>query len=76
MKINTEKLARLADLNDEELWQSMLGIANSHGQKINAPMPPHEEMERMRRIMRGEERISLGEAMKILNSYKKKGDRK
>ena len=76
MKINTEKLARLADLNDEELWQSMLGIANSHGQKINAPMPPHEEMERMRRIMRGEERISLGEAMKILNIYKKKGDRK
>ena len=76
MKINTEKLARLADLNDEELWQSMLGIANSHGQKINAPMPPHEEMERMRRIMRGEERISLGEAMKILNSYKKKGDKK
>ena len=73
MKINTEKLAKFADLGDEELWQSMVSIASSHGQKINAPMPAHEDMERIRRIMRGEERISLGEAMKILNNYKKGG---
>ena len=73
MKINTEKLAKFADLGDEELWQSMLAIASAHGQKINAPMPPHEDMDRIRRIMRGEEKISLGEAMKILNSYKKGG---
>ena len=73
MKINNEKLARLADLNDKELWESMLGIAGNHGQKISAPMPPHEDMERIRRILRGEERISLGEAMKLISSYKKKG---
>ena len=73
MKINNEKLARLADLKDEDLWQSMLGIAAGHGQKINAPMPSHTEMDRIRRILRGEERISLGEAMKILSTYKKKG---
>ena len=76
MKINTEKLSKLADLGDEELWQSMLSIAGSHGQRINAPMPPHEDMERIRRIMRGEEKISLGEAMKLINSYKKKGDKR
>ena len=73
MKINTEKLAKYAELGDEELWQTMLGIAGNHGHKIEAPMPTHSEMERIRRIMRGEEKIGLGEAMKLLNTYKKGG---
>ena len=73
MKINTEKLKKYADLNDEELWQAMLGIAGSYGQRINAPMPSHSEMERIRRIMRGEEKISISEAMKLISTYKKKG---
>ena len=68
-----KKLAKLADLNDKELWESMLGIAGNHGQRVNATMPPHGEMERIRRILRGEERISLGEAMKLISTYKKKG---
>lgn len=75
MKINNEKLKGLASLDDEALWQQMLTIAGGKGHKINSPMPPHEEMERIRRIMRGEEKISLGEAMKILNTYKNGGAR-
>ena len=76
MKINNEKLKKLADLNDAELWKSMLEMAGSHGQRISSPMPSHSDMERIRRIMRGEERISLGEAMKLLNSYKNGGNQK
>ena len=75
MKINTERLSKFAELDDESLWSAMLGMADAHGHKIKAPMPSHEEMERIRRIFRGEEKIGMAEAIRVLNSYKK-GDSK
>ncbi len=73
MKINTERLSKFAELDDASLWSAMLGVAEAHGQKINAPMPSHSDMDRIRRILRGEEKIGMTEAMRILNSYKKGG---
>lgn len=73
MKINTEKLSKFAELDDASLWSAMLGMAEAHGHKLNAPMPPHEDMNRIRRILRGEEKIGMAEAIKVLNSYKKGG---
>lgn len=73
MKINTERLSKFAELDDAALWSAMLGMAEAHGQKINAPMPCHSDMERIRRILRGEEKIGMTEAVRILNSYKKGG---
>ncbi len=73
MRVNKEELKRLASQSDEELWQSISEIAKGHG--INLPLnsPDKAELDKIRRAMLGVEKISLTEAMKIVNKYKKQG---
>ncbi|MBQ4071996.1 MAG: hypothetical protein IJD51_06275 [Clostridia bacterium] len=73
MKINTEGMRAYANLDDRALWAELLKLAESHGYKLKADMPPKELLDRIRRVMRGEEQISLGEGMKILREYKDRG---
>ena len=72
MKIDKEKLKRLAEKSDADLWQEILKIAKSHGYSLPEAIPKHEDIEKIRRAFTGAEKISLSDAAKIMNSYKKK----
>ena len=75
MKINKEELKRLAEKPDNELWGEILAMAKSHGYNLPSNPPKHEDIERIRRALTGSEKISLTEAAKIMNSYKKGNNR-
>ena len=73
MKINKEQMMKLAAKSDAELWAEILAIAKSHGYDLQQAPPKSEELERIRRALRGAEKITLSEAARIMNSYKKRG---
>ena len=72
MKINKEALKALSEKNDKELWLEIQRIAGEHGYKLPTEAPKHEDMERIRGAMSGAEKISLGDAARILQNFKKK----
>ena len=72
MKIDREKMRRYASLDDGALWGEVRRMAENYGYTLPSETPEHSDMERLRRILRGEEKISLTEGMRILTSYKQK----
>ena len=73
MKFNSESMRAYAELDDRALWRELLKMAEGYGYKLKGDLPPRELLDRVRRIMRGEEKISLGEGMRILREYKDGG---
>lgn len=73
MKLDKEKLKSFADLTDDKMWDRIVSTAKEHGYTLTLNRPSHGELERIRSILRGEEKIGLGEAMRLINSYKVKG---
>ncbi len=71
MRINKEELKRLAEKPDAELWREIILMAKSHGYSLPEATPKHEDIEKIRRALSGSEKISLTDAAKIMNSYKK-----
>ena len=72
MKVNKEEMKKLAKKSDAELWKEIQSIAKNHGYTLPEAMPKHEDIERIRRALLGVEKISLGDAARIMNNYKKK----
>ena len=72
MKVNKEQMKRLAEKSDKELWEEIIAIAKRHGYTLSEKPPSHEDIERIRRALLGAEKISLSEATKIMNNYKKR----
>ena len=70
MRINKDALNQLALLPDEKLWQEVVRMAQSHGFTLPTKTPPHEELEKLRGAVTGA-KLNLGEAMRLLNNYKK-----
>lgn len=71
MKLDKEKLMAMAEKGDDALWQEICNMAKAHGYNLPKNAPKHEDMERIRGAMRGSEKISLADAARIMNSYKK-----
>lgn len=74
MRVNKEKLEKLAALPDNELWAEIVKVGEAHGFKLPKNAPPHAELQRLRETVTGS-RLELGEAMRILNGYKRSGGR-
>jgi len=72
MRINKEEMAKLAEKNDEELWREIQAIAKKHGFTLPSSVPSKENMAKIRNTLLGAEKLSLGEAAKILSAFKKK----
>lgn len=70
MKLDKEKLKRLGELSDEELWRELSLLAKGYGISLGDRIPTHDELMRVRRIFLGEEKISMREGMKLINKYK------
>ena len=73
MKIDKERLKMIAQKSDADLWREILSLAESHGYNLPKEQPKSEDIERIRRALSGIEKISLSDAAKIINNYKKKG---
>lgn len=73
MKLNKEELKRIADLPDSTMWQGICAIARSNGYNLTAKQPTHQELEKIREILRGEVKIGMLDAMRMINTYKEKG---
>ncbi len=72
MKINLEGLRALCALSDEELWREVRGIAAKHGLNLPEQTPPHSEIEKMREAVSGGGGISLSDAMRLVNEYRRR----
>ena len=72
MKLSREELREYASHSDTVLWTEMRAIAARYGYSLPEKTPPHSDMERVRNIMLGNERISMSEGMKMLRDYKAK----
>ena len=70
MKIDREKINRLAALDDVRLWAEIREIARSHGFTLPEKAPPAADLARVRQAMTAE-KINLGGALRIINSYRK-----
>ncbi len=73
MKINKDALKALAGLGDKELWSALRAMAQEHGYTLPETAPRPEDMAKIRAALGGAEKISLSDAAKILNGYKRKG---
>ena len=72
MKINREKVLELAGKPDAELWGEILKIARSHGISLPEKTPSHEDLEKLRGAVTGA-RFNMGDAIKILDQFRKRG---
>ncbi|MBQ7363471.1 MAG: hypothetical protein IJW48_03355 [Clostridia bacterium] len=72
MKIDKDKLDALVAMSDGELWGEIRKIASAHGFTLPDRTPEHSEMEKIRGAVSGGARINLGEAVRILNDYKRR----
>ena len=68
-----EKLRQLAALPDRELWDEARRMAAGYGFSLKEDVPSHAELEQLRGLVLGQDRIRMSEALKILNCYTKKG---
>lgn len=70
MNFSREELEALAALPDEELWAKVQTIAKTYGITLPSKTPSHAELEKLRQIAIGG-RISMPEAMYLINKYKR-----
>ena len=72
MKINKEELRRMAELPDAAMWQGICAVARNNGYTLTTKQPSHQELDKIREILRGEVKIGMIEAMRMINSYKER----
>ena len=70
MRFDKSQLEALAALPDDKLWAEVVKIAASFGYSLPTETPKHSDLEKMREAVRGE-KISVSEALRLVNQYKK-----
>ena len=71
MNIDKAKLEALTRLSDDELWAQIRFMAGSHGLRLPSDTPVHSELEKLREICRSDSKISLIQAMRVVNDLKR-----
>lgn len=71
MRVDKEKLAAMLEKDDEALWGEVRRIAKSHGFTLPEAAPPSSEMAKLRATVGDGSKINLGDAARIINSYKR-----
>lgn len=71
MRFDRSKLEEMAALPDDKLWAQIVRIAGTYGFKLPEKTPSHEEMQKLREMALGS-KISMTDAMRLLNQYKSK----
>ncbi len=71
MNIDKAKLEALTSLSDDALWAEIRKMAGSHGLKLPEGTPPHSELKKLRDMCRADSKISMLQAMRIVNDLKR-----
>ena len=71
MRLSKEQLDKIASLSDEELWEEVCSVAKRHGFTLPSKTPAKVEMQKLREAITGGAKLNLGEAVRILNEYKR-----
>ena len=71
MRFDKEKLAELINLPDDQLWKTVVTIGKTHGFVLPERTPPHEELEKLRKIAKDGSKMNVTAAMRILGKYVK-----
>lgn len=72
MRFDKQKLAALAALPDDKLWEEVVRMGKEHGITIPQTPPTHEELERLRGVIGDPDKIRMSDAIRVVNDYKKK----
>ena len=72
MRIDKEKLNALTSMPDDKLWGEVRKIAKSYGFTLPEKTPNACEMQKLRGAVSNGGRLNLGDAVKILNEYRKR----
>ena len=70
MKFDKSKLEWLSSLPDEELWCEIKKIAGAYGIKVDYTVPERAKLDTVRAMCRGDIKVKLSEAMKIIGGGK------
>lgn len=71
MRFDKEKLAELIALPDDELWRTIVSIGKTHGFTLPPKTPPHEDLDKLRKIAKDGAKMNVTAAMRILSKYAK-----
>ena len=71
MRFDKEKLAELIALPDDQLWKTVVAIGRTHGFVLPERTPPHEDLEKLRKIAKDGSKMNVTAAMRILGKYVK-----
>ena len=71
MKIDKSKLEALVSLPDDKLWEAIAPLAGSHGLDLSKKTPSKEELNKLRRALSELDRMSMLDALRIVNKYKR-----
>ncbi len=72
MTFDYEKLKSYAALPDDKLWAEIVSLAAARGIRLPGTVPSHADMERIRDVLCGKEKMHLSDAARLVNEYKKK----
>ncbi len=70
MKINKEKLQSITKLPDEQMWREIVNMGKCYGFNLPEKTPSKTDLMKLREIVGGG-KISMGEAMKLMNDLKR-----
>ena len=71
MRFDKEKLTELINLPDDQLWKTVVTIGKTHGFVLPERTPPHEDLEKLRKIAKDGSKMNVTAAMRILGKYAK-----
>ncbi len=70
MKFDPRAMEALLSLDDRALWEKIRAIAGASSISLSETPPPHEELERLRSMMRGNGGGNVAEAMATIARYR------
>ena len=62
----------LSRMGDEELWRTIRAIAGKYNVRLKEELPPTEELNKLRALLKSSDKLSPADALRIIASYKKR----
>ena len=75
MNFDKDKLIALTALPDDALWSEIKKMSSAYGLSLPDKTPSHEELEKLRSMFGGVGKLSLMQAMRVVNDIKRRGNK-
>ena len=76
MQLDPNTVNRLLSQSDEKLWSAIRMIASQNGLSLPSTTPPSEDMSRLRSAIAGISDNDIGNAVRIVNEMRRRGEEK